>query len=1015
MSRAPRQPESPELAALRARLADGNSAAGGPRYWRSLDELADTPEFRNWLEREFPEGASELHLPSAGSRRDFLKLMAASLALAGATGCGIAPPAEKIFPYVRAPEEVIPGRPLFYATAHVLAGYASGILVESHTGRPTKIEGNPEHPASLGATDVFAQASILELYDPDRSQTVLHAGRISTWEEFLRAAALEIEAQRATGGAGLRILTGTITSPTLAAQLRDLLAEFPAARWHVWEPAGRDAAREGARLAFGEEVETQLRLEAADVILALDADFLAAGPGAVRYAREFARRRRPDSAAGMNRLYAAEPTPTLTGAMADHRLAISTGGVAAMAQALAARFGIGPREPLPESLRAHEGWLDAVARDLERAAGRSMVVAGDAQPAEVHALAHAINAALGNAGRTVVYTEPVEARPAGDGSLTTLVEQMRAGRVQALVMLGGNPVYDAPADLDFAAALEGVRFRAHLALYEDETSRLSHWHIPQAHALEAWSDARAFDGTATILQPLIAPLYGGKSAHELLAALLARTVRSGYEIVREHWRPRLGADFERAWRRAVHDGVVPATPRAGPRRPALTAAYRPGGRPPAPPAPERAGMEILFRADASVFDGRFANNGWLQELPRPLTKLTWENAALVSPADAARLGLREDDVVELELDGRKVNAPVAILPGQAAGAVTVHLGYGRERAGRVGNRAGFNAYALRRSAALWADGRLAIRKTGRRSAAAGLARTQSHHSMEGRPLAIAASAAEYAADPQIFRRSVGAPPPELTLYPGHKYEGYSWGMAIDLAACIGCNACTIACQAENNIPIVGKREVIRGREMHWIRVDRYFEGAPEAPQVHHQPVPCMHCENAPCEVVCPVAATAHSSEGLNDMVYNRCVGTRYCSNNCPYKVRRFNFFQYSDLREIYPDRDTASLRLGRNPNVTIRTRGVMEKCTYCVQRINAARITAEMERRQIRDGEIATACQAVCPAEAIVFGNLNDPASRVSRLKAEARNYGLLESINTRPRTTYLGRLRNPNPELEAG
>jgi MoCo/4Fe-4S cofactor protein with predicted Tat translocation signal len=998
MSRAPLHPESPELAALRARL--GRSA--GARFWRSLEEAADTPAFREWLEREFPAGASEWH--DARGRRDFLKLMAASMALAGLSGCGIAPPAEKILPYVRAPEEIIPGRPLFYATAHVLSGYATGIVVESHTGRPTKIEGNQLHPASFGATDCFAQAAILGMYDPDRSQTVRQAGRISTWELFVNAANLELEAQRATRGAGLRILTGAVTSPTLTWQLRELLAEFPAARWHAWEPLGRDNAREGARMAFGEPVESQLRIENAEVILALDADFLAFGPGAVRYAREFARRRRPESGAAMNRLYVAEPSPSLTGAMADHRLPLRAAEVSALARALATRLGIGEQQPLPEALRTHEQWIAAVARDLERTHGRSLVVAGETQPAEVHALVHAINAALGNAGRTVIHTEPVDAAAAHNAaSLAALVEEMRAGQVEALLMLGGNPVYDAPADLGFAEALEGIRFRVHLSLYDDETSRLAHWHVPAAHPLESWSDARAYDGTATILQPLIAPLYGGKSAHELLAAFAARTTRAGHDIVREYWQTQFSAaDFERRWRRALHDGIVEGTA-AAERRIAPVAAYRPGGRPALPPPEPRAGLEIVFRPDPSVYDGRFASNGWLQELPRPLTKITWENAALVSPADAERLGLREEDEVELELDGRKVAAPVVILPGQAPGSVAVHLGYGRTRAGRVGNGAGFSAYALRRWAALGAETGLVVRKTGRRHR---LARTQSHHSMEGRPLALAATADEYRENPEVFHQQLHKPPAGLTLYPAHPYEGYSWGMAIDLTACIGCNACTIACQAENNIPIVGKREVARGREMHWIRVDRYFEGKLDAPDVYHQPVPCMHCENAPCEVVCPVAATAHSSEGLNDMVYNRCVGTRYCANNCPYKVRRFNFFQYTD-------RDTPSLKLGRNPNVTVRSRGVMEKCTYCVQRINSARITAEMEGRKIRDGEIQTACQAVCPAQAIIFGDINDPESRVSRLKAQARNYGLLDDINTRPRTTYLARLRNPNPEIE--
>ncbi|HXG33597.1 MAG TPA: TAT-variant-translocated molybdopterin oxidoreductase [Bryobacteraceae bacterium] len=981
-----------DLAAIRERLGQSQ----GRRYWRGLEELAETREFRALLENEFAPGVTDWD--QQPSRRRMLHLLGASLGLAGLTACTKQPP-EKIVPYVRAPEDVIPGKPLYFATAMTLGGLATGVLVESHMGRPTKIEGNPQHPASLGATDVFAQASVLTLYDPDRSQVVTKGGRISTWVSFVAEVSRVREALLARKGAGFRILTQTVSSPTLAAQLGELLREMPEAVWHQYETCNRDEAREGARLAFGEAVQAVYRLEEADVILALDADLLGSGPGAVRYAREFARRRRPyETGASINRLYVAEPAPTVTGAAADHRLPLPAGEIEHLARAVAAAVGLNVAQ---SGTSAPAGWIKAVAEDLRKHGGRSLVVAGDQQPAIVHALAHAINDALGNSGRTVVYVDPPEARPAAQmASLKQLVEDMQAGRVETLLILGANPVYDAPADLEFARHFRNVGLRIHLGLYEDETAAQCHWHVPEAHYLEAWSDARAFEGTVTIVQPLIAPLYGGKSAHEMVAAFSGKPDRAGYDIVREHWRQQYrGADFEEFWQRALHDGVVPGTAlppkKVSLRREVLAV----------PPSPRGEGIEICFRPDPTIWDGRFANNGWLQELPKPLTKLTWDNAALVSPRLAERLGLANEEVVELRCGGASVEAPVWIVPGCADNSVTVHLGYGRTRAGKVAAGAGFDANRIRSAAAPWRRAGLEIRRTGRRRR---LAVTQEHHSMEGRNLVRAATLREFHDDPHFAHHGAHEPAAEMSLYPGFRYEGYSWGMAIDLNACIGCGACVVACQAENNIPVVGRREVARGREMHWIRVDRYFEGGLDDPDIHHQPVPCMHCDQAPCEVVCPTGATTHSAEGLNQMTYNRCVGTRYCSNNCPYKVRRFNFFLYADWA-------TESLKALRNPDVTVRSRGVMEKCTYCVQRINEARIEAEKQGRRIRDGEVVTACQAACPTEAIVFGDLNDPASRVARLKAQPLNYGILTELNTRPRTTYLARVRNPNPELERG
>jgi MoCo/4Fe-4S cofactor protein with predicted Tat translocation signal len=983
------------LSDIRQRLA----ATRGQQYWRSLEEIAATEEFQTLVQQEFPYQASAWHDPV--SRRRFLQLMAASLALAGLSACR---PAEKILPYVRAPEEVVPGQPRFFATAMPLSGTALGLLAESHMGRPTKIEGNPQHPASRGATHAFAQGSVLTLYDPDRSQAVTYAGRITSWGLFLSTMARLMGEQRRQDGRGLRLLTETVISPTLAHQLQQLLERFPAAKWHQYEPVNRSHAWEGARMAFGEYVETQYRFDEAAVILALDADFLSCDPDSVRYAHDFAARRRVwQGPTAMNRLYTVESTHTNTGAMADHRLALRPSELSVFALALAQELGLDSdrnQAPVPTLTETQTTWMRAVADDLRAHQGSGIVIAGLHQPPIVHALAHAMNHALGSIGRTIFYTIPAAAKPIDQvASLRELVTDIDAGMVDLLVILDANPVYSAPADLRFAEQLAKVKLRVHLGLYEDETAALCHWHIPQAHYLEAWSDARAFDGTVSIIQPLVAPLYGGKSGHELLAVLLGDLNPSGYQIVRDYWRRYLpGEDFERFWRTTLHDGVMANTaffPRQVELRPLSIESVEQHSA-------EPQGLELLFQPDPTLWDGRFANNGWLQELPKPITKLTWDNAALLSPALAERLGLENEAEVELRLQGQVVRAPVWILPGQADHTVTVTLGYGRWRAGHVGTGTGFNAYALRTSDALWSASGLEIHPTGGHSP---LASTQQHHRMEGRPLVQIGTLAEYNAHPEFLHGAAHESPLFPSLYPEYPYENYAWGMAIDLNVCVGCNACVIACQAENNIPIVGKAEVARSREMHWLRLDRYYKGDLDTPETYFQPVPCMHCEKAPCEVVCPVGATVHSAEGLNDMVYNRCVGTRYCSNNCPYKVRHFNFFQYADY-------DTPSLKLLHNPDVTVRSRGVMEKCTYCVQRINAARIGAQKEQRLIRDGEVITACQQACPTGAIIFGNINDASSQVAKMKATSLNYSLLAELNTQPRTTYLARLRNPNPAL---
>jgi len=1034
--------EAHDIQALRARLEETR----GREYWRSLEALSDTPEFKDFLHREFPQNASEWLDPVG--RRGFLKLMGASLALAGVSAC-TRQPEEAIVPYVRQPEELVPGKPLFYATAMPFAGSGVGLLVESHEGRPTKIEGNPEHPASLGATDLFAQAAILGLYDPDRSQTITHLGEIRPFESFVVALRSVLAAQKDAQGAGIRILSETIASPTLGAQAEELLGRFPRAKWVQWEPFGRHSAREGSRLAFGEYVDAQYAIERADVILSLDADFLCAANNGLTHARAFASRRRIEgNRAQLNRLYAVESAPTNTGTKADHRLPLRASEVEAFARAVAAQVGVAGAGDATAPAAA-EAWIGPLVKDLQGARGRSLIIGGEGQSPVVHALAHAMNEALGNVGATVTYTQTAEARPSNQlADLQELVGEMNAGTVSFLLILGGNPAYTAPVDLTFSEAMQKVALRAHLGLYHDETAALCHWHIPEAHFLESWSDVRAADGTVTIVQPLIAPLYGGRTAHEVVTALGEGGTRTAYDLVRSFWNgegvapppappapPAPGipgapaaappaipppppppsaaaaavaavaaqgatgrSAFDRDWRRWLHDGVM-ANTAFMPKTVAVKADFAAA----TPPRAAASGLEVVFRPDPTVYDGRYANNAWLQETPKSLTKLTWDNAALISPATASRLALVSGDVVELTQGSNTIRIPVWIAPGHAADTLTLNLGYGRERAGRAGTGIGFNVNPLRTTAAPDILTGVQLTKTGDSYM---LACTQDHWSLEGRNLVRVATVEQFQQDPGFAGKMEHQPTSGISMSPAFKYEGYAWGMTIDQNVCTGCNACVVACQAENNVPVVGKSQVLNGREMHWLRVDRYYTGDIENPDTYHQPMPCQQCETAPCEVVCPVAATTHSEEGLNDMVYNRCVGTRYCSNNCPYKVRRFNFLLYSDF-------DTPSLKLMRNPDVTVRSRGVMEKCTYCVQRINHARVAATLEDRQIRDGDVLTACQSACPTDAIVFGNINDRNSRVSERKASPLNYPLLAELNTRPRTTYLALVRNPNTELE--
>jgi MoCo/4Fe-4S cofactor protein with predicted Tat translocation signal len=1046
----PHHHEEPEAASAAAaenaldgiRLRAPGESKPGKKVWRSLDELAKTKSFETMLHREFPHAASEWK--DGPSRRNFLKLMSASLAFAGLSACTLKKTDEKIVPYVNAPEDVIPGRPLFFASTMPFAGYGKGVVVESHEGRPTKIEGNDKHPASsLGASDAWMQASILELYDPDRSQTVMHGKTPSTWGAFTTAMVNELADKVTTGGKGMYFLTGTVTSPTLARQMKALAAKFPQAKWHQYETLGRRNSKAGAIQAFGTDVETIYKIDQADVILALDSNFLMDHAGCIPYSQQFTagrKIRQGDGELKMNRLYVAESALSVTGAQADHRLAIKLGEIESLAaDILAALTGKTPSG-------ANAKWATKVAADLLKNKGKALVMVGETQLANVHAIGHAINAALGAVGNTLSYIDPVEVP--GD-TLENLAADLNVGAVDTLFVIGTNPSFTAPRYLGFAEGLTDptaadreesfkknplskARLIVHHGLFNgdvEETAGLCHWHVPASHYLESWGDLRAFDGTASIVQPLIYPLYTTKSEVELFAFLLGEGGKSAYDIVQETWTKEVAKLSDDDWQRSLESGVIAGTaftPKA------VTLASATPAQPTTKPSDK---MEIVFRTDPTIFDGRFANSGWLQELAKPITLLTWENVALMSQKTAAELPISQADqgrgvdvnFVSLEVNGKKLEKiPAVIMPGHADDSITVYVGYGRFRAGRVGLNLGWDTYKLRSSTTEWFASDLRVEV---KDETTSVATIQSHHLMDlptdksklldmnylnGRDLIQKFKKADVTEGTEKTHRTLKLDiiekdtlsEREQRILPEWKYENNKWGMVIDNQACIGCNACVIACQSENNIAIVGKDEVLKGREMHWLRIDTYFLGENDGSvEVFNQPIPCMQCENAPCELVCPVEATSTSSEGINEQTYNRCVGTRYCSNNCPYKVRRFNFLQYTDY-------ETPQVQLQRNPNVTVRARGIMEKCNFCVQRVNNARIEAKKQDRPIVEGEVKTACQQSCPTQAITFGNLNVKEEQVTQLQTEPLRYTLLDELNAMPRVSYLGRVKNPNPEM---
>ncbi|MGF7163336.1 molybdopterin-containing oxidoreductase family iron-sulfur binding subunit [Rhodoligotrophos appendicifer] len=972
------------------RLRDTRGERTGPRFWRSPDELAQSPDFRAFLEAEFPSSA-----PAGADvdRRAVLKAMAASLALTGLAGCS-AEADDNALPYVNAPEFVIPGVPRMYATAVTLSGYAQPAIGKTYVGRPVKLEGNDEHPATRGATDPFLQAAILGLYDPERSQSPLFLGRATAWEAFDATMMAQAGAHDGRRGEGFRLLTGAVTSPTMLRQIDELMARWPMARWHVTEPVNQASALAATREVFGRPLDHHLQLDRAELVISFDHDVLGPGPCQAVHGRRWSDRRlAAQQGHGGSRLFVAEPSLSITGSRAEDHLITRFEHTGKLVYALAAAVGVAGAK-MPELTPPERVWLERIADALDGQAGRALVTVGPQHSTEIHAWAILINERIGALGKTLLYTDPIAtAPPDGERSLEALVSEMAAGRVTTLAMIDVNPVYATPADLGFAAALDKVGLRIHAGLHADETAALCHWHLPLQHELESWSDARAVDGTVSIIQPLVRPFYAVRSLHSVLQNL-SGSGSGDRDIVTSTWRAEWGQQFEANWAEALVRGFVPdsAAPLIAPD--IATRSINP------PSQVEERGLALVIRPDPTIWDGRFATNAWLQETPKPLTKITWGNAILISPQLATARGITNGDELCVEADGQTVTGGAWVMPGQEPNTVLVTLGYGRSRA-TLANDLGVNAYALCRQTMPWYVGGVTLTATGERQV---IASTQLHQAMDGFDFVRVVDRARPDATKQrtvpgpedAHQNGAWAP----TFYPVREWDSPSWGMSIDLDLCIGCNACVVACVAENNVPVVGKELVAQGREMHWLRVDHYFEGDPEAPRSHFQPVPCMHCEQAPCEMGCPVNATVHSSDGLNLQVYNRCIGTRTCSSYCPYKVRRFNWFDFTGD-------DPESMRAMRNPDVTVRSRGVMEKCTYCVQRISEARIAAKKEGREFTGGEVTTACQQACPTKAIVFGNVEDPASEVSGRKASPRDYSLLEEANTWPRTTYLARIED--------
>ncbi|PIE24306.1 MAG: molybdopterin oxidoreductase [Planctomycetota bacterium] len=1001
----------------------GSSESEKPRYWRSLDEREQSSVFQEALAREFPEGATDA--PEGVSRRRFLQLMGASVALAGTTACTM--DREYVLPFKSRPEGRIPGVPVHYATCMDFEGVALPLLITSTEGRPTKVEGNPDHPACLGASNSQAQAQILELYDPDRSRGPARAGAEGLvnceWAEI--SAAIDAMAEKLGDGAGFAVLSRSSSSPSLARLRAELAGKHPQMRWSTWEPLTRQNTIEGAKLAFGEALEPVYDLDQVKRIVCLDSNALQDHPDSMRMSRAFAAGRDPDGE--MNRLYAIESSYSSTGGTADHRLPLRSEHMHAFLLALESLATGGPGKL--EGVLAepkYKRFLEALGKDLAAHKGSSVVIVGECQPPAVHAIAHRLNQKLGAFSKIVTLRKMLPIQAQGTTELAELVTAMKAGQIHSLVVLDSNPAYDAPVDLGFGQALSKVATKLHLGSYRDETARLCDWHLPLAHALESWGDGMTHRGGYLLQQPQIQPIWNGWSPLELLARLGGQADPDAREIVRQSYaalagEATSGPAFERRWAKSLHDGFDARLAEES-LMPKLRAFETPAPVP-APTGSDK--LELVFLPDTRLRDGRYANNSWLQETPDFITKLTWDNALLIGPATAAALGVKNESLVSLKVGERQLEVAVLIQPGQAPGSLALALGNGRTEAGVVGGSvsqgvspAGFNSYLLREQGSMWLSTEVQVTPTGESFL---LASTQDHWAIDTLGMDERARRAEtliretdldhYKEHPDFAKHMVHHPKLQ-SLWDRVEYPGeHQWGMTVDLNKCMGCNACLVACTSENNVPVVGKEQVLNGREMHWMRIDRYYVGDPEDPGLVHQPVSCMHCENAPCEQVCPVAATTHGEEGTNDMAYNRCVGTRYCANNCPYKVRRFNYFDYHKDYEK-PKYEVAKLQF--NPEVSVRNRGVMEKCSYCIQRIKSAGITARNEGRSIRDGEVVAACEQSCATGAITFGNIKDPKSRVSIEKAKDREYAMLGELNIRPRTTFLAKVNNPHPDLVA-
>jgi len=1072
-----------------------HSEFSGPRYWKSLDDLAETPAFSDWVEREFPAGASEME---GVNRRQFMKVMAASFGLAGLGMAGCRRPEQVILPYSKQPENLIPGVPVYYTSSQPGMRDNVPVIVETQMGRPTKIEGNPSYKPYGGATSVYTQASILDLYDPDRATK----SSISETAVRDRLAAIS-KAHAADGGKGLVFLAEPSTSPSRAKLVAQIKETFPAATWAEYTAIDQSTSEQAAKAVFGKSLRSIPDFSKAKRVLSLDADFLLNADASIGLAREFVKTRKvKDSkdASKMSRLYAVESSLTSTGSMADHRLRLSSSQMGAFIAQLAIAMGVSlpaSAKKAAASLTVDAKWVEECATDLAEHKGHSLVVAGEHLSKSVHAIVIAINEAL---SAPVNYFEV----PDAEAGIADAVARLNKGDVQTLIILDGNPVYNAPVDLDWAGAQAKAAESIYFGGAINETSKASKLHIAGSHYLESWGDGRTFDGTLVPVQPMIEPLFPTFNELDVLASLVGAKITDGYSIVQATFKALGGSDFNKFLSDGLLEGSAYKAVKVGSGdfAAAIDAAEL--------EAPELSAskLEVRFAASSHAGDGRYGNNGWMMECPDPMTKLTWDNAILMSPRLAKELeerdgiqifpnkkpmnkdsaffegakgtlqnnkaefkrGKEQAVVAEFTLNGRTVKGPIHVVPGMANYTVVLPLGMGREVIGRVGLGVGFNAYSVRSSDALGVASGAALKLT---PEVHPLANTQEHWSMEGRAIVREGNVDQYKktpdfankmgveshapanygkdADKSLQEKSVNQyrgnsayehpsfadPAPNVKVWQGEEARAkfpdiQQWGLTIDMNSCTGCTACVVACQSENNIPIVGKEQVLRGREMHWMRIDRYFsaekydqEEVPEDVQVSFMGMMCQHCENAPCEQVCPVNATVHDNSGLNVMAYNRCVGTRYCANNCPYKVRRFNFFDWNkrQIGEFYkgsllgPVDEPELQKMQKNPNVTVRMRGVMEKCTYCTQRIEAAkidqkRLAGATGNITIADGTIKTACQQACPTDAISFGDISDANSEVSKLKASDRNYSVLGYLNVRPRTTYLARLRNPNPKM---